>query len=397
MVGLRDKRGQARPHRPVAAVLALIGALLAFSGIAVAGQDELKGGSVVIQLQNSRGLKLKPKTISMPITGGAVDPVDGSGTVQVVGGFKAKRGKSKTQVKITTLNLGANGGQGSITAKVNKEFVANFGTLSGGAVTRTGWGATISNVGATIAGPGAKALNRAFAPKKKKRKGAKQSARRKGKVKGGQTLGKVVSIVTDPRSVEVVPGTGTLTLKTALMGAFASKLPQHCISPLTGVSAIPPASTQLLNPANFDFPVSRGSAAPDFSAGEVITAGGQTLTKDNGLLTPGSCSGSQPPVGTKLVSTEIGVDFAHNLLNSTATLPTGASLRAPLANIDFSTGSRSFDSSTNELTVSGATVRLSFPAALTLNLFFPSVSGASDDFAEGDLIGTIDLTGVRLR
>jgi hypothetical protein len=72
-------------------------------------------------------------------------------------------------------------------------------------------------------------------------------------------------------------------------------------------------------------------------------------------------------------------------------------LRAPLANVDFSTGGRSFDSSTNELTVSGATVRLSFPAALTLNLFFPSVSGASDDFAEGDLIGTIDLTGVKLR
>jgi hypothetical protein len=396
MVGLRDKRGQARPHRLVAAVLALIGALLAFSGTAMAGQDELKGGSVVIQLQNSRGLKLKPKTISMPITGGAVDPVGGSGTVQVVGGFKAKRGKSKTQVKITTLTLGANGAQGSITAKVNKEFVANFGTLSGGAVARTGWGATISNIGATIAGPGAKALNRAFAPKKK-HKPAKQSARRKGKVKGGQTLGTVVSIVTDPRSVEVVPGTGTLTLKTALMGAFASKLPQHCISPLTGVSAIPPASTQLLNPANFDFPVPGGSAAPDFSAGEVITAGGQTLTKDNGLLTPGSCSGSQPPVGTKLVSTDIGVDFAHNLLNSTAMLPTGASLRAPLANIDFSTGSRSFNSSTNGLTVSGATVRLSFPAALTLNLFFPSVSGPSDDFAEGDLIGTIDLTGVQLR
>jgi hypothetical protein len=396
MVGLRHKRGQAHRCGLVAAVLVLAGALFVPSGTAMAGQDELKGGSVVIQLQNSLGLKLKPKTISMPITGGAVDPVDGSGTVHVVGGFKAKRGKSKTQVKITTLTLGANGGQGSISAKVDKELVANFGTLSGGAVARTGWGATISNVGATIAGRGAKALNRAFAPKKKRR-GAKQSARRKGKVKGGQPLGRVVSIVTDPRSVQVVPGTGTLTLKTALMGAFASKLPQHCISPLTGVSAIPPASTQLLNPANFDFPVSGGSAAPDFSAGEVLTAGGQTLTKDNGLLTPGSCSGSQPPVGTKLVSTEIGVDFAHNLLNSTATLPTGASLRAPLANIDFSTGSRSFDSSTNELTVSGATVRLSFPAALTLNLFFPSVSGASDDFAEGDLIGTIDLTGVKLR
>jgi hypothetical protein len=276
---------------------------------------------------------------------------------------------------------------------VGKRDVAGFGTLRGGSVARNGWGARISNIRATIAGKGARALNRAFSPRKGK--GANKSAG--GGVKAGQPLGTVISVTTDPLAVEVVPGTGTLTLKTALMGAFAGKLPEHCISPLTGVSAIPPASTQLLNPANFDFPVSGGSAAPDFSAGEVLTAGGQTLTKDNGPLTPGACSSSQPPAGTKLVSTDIGVDFAHNLLNSTAALPTGASLRAPLATIDFSTGSRSFDSSSNQLTVTGATVRLSFPAALTLNQFFPSVSGASDDFAEGDEIGTIDLTGVKLR
>jgi hypothetical protein len=32
-----------------------------------------------------------------------------------------------------------------------------------------------------------------------------------------------------------------------------------------------------------------------------------------------------------------------------------------------------------------------------LNQFFPSVSGSIDDFAEGNEIGTIDLTGVKLR
>jgi hypothetical protein len=153
----------------------------------------------------------------------------------------------------------------------------------------------------------------------------------------------------------------------------------------------------LLNPANFDFPVSGGSAAPEFSAGELLTAGGQTLTKDNGPLTPGACSSSQPPVGTKLVSTNIGVDFAHNSLNSTAALPTGASLRAPLANIDFSTGTRSVDPNTKTLTVMNATVSLSFPAALTLNQFFPSVSGSSNDFAAGDEIGHIDISGAKLR
>jgi hypothetical protein len=397
MARLREKRGPARPYGLVAAVVALGVALFILSSTAMAGQDELKGGSVVIQLKNSRGLKLKPKSITLPITGGAVDPADGSGTVQVVGGFKAKRGKSKTQVKITTLTLGANGGQGSITAKVNKDFVANFGTLSGGSVARTGWGATISNVGATIAGRGAKALNQALSPRKK-RKGAKKSAARK--IKGGQALGTIVSILTDPRSVEVVPGTGTLTLHTNLSGTFASKLPQHCIEPLSGgVAPIAPATQSL---ADFDFPVTGGAAAPDFSAGEVITGGGQAITKNStlpGLLTPAACPSAAPPDGTQLISTDLSVAFDLNTMRAIATLPGGTTLpRAPLASIDFSTGTRSVDPATKTLEVTGATVRLADLAAPLLNQNFPNESGdASNDFAGGDEIGTIDLTGVKLR
>jgi hypothetical protein len=388
MTGFNENRGRVRRRGAIAAATVLACAL-GLSGIATAGPDQLKGGSVVIQLQNARGLKLKPKSLNLPITSGSVDPISGAGTVQINGAFRAKRGKGKAKVRLTRLNLGANGGPGSISAKVGKRNVGSFATLSGGTVARSGFGATISNITAKIAGKGAQALNRAFSPRKGK--GAKKSAG--GGVKAGQPLGTVVSLTTDPLAIEVVPGTGILTLETALAGAFASKLPQHCISPLTGVTAIPPAHTQMLTPANFEFPVSGGSAAPDFSAGEVLTAGGQTLTKDNGLLTSGSCTPSNPPVGTQLVSTNIGVDFAHNLLNSTAALPTGASLRAPLANIDFSAATRSFDPSTNELTVTGATLGLSDPAALTLNTFFPTATGdPADDFAPGDLIGTIKVT-----
>jgi hypothetical protein len=382
-----DKRRGPGPRALLVTCLALTG-VLGLTGTALAGQDELKGGSVVIQLQNSRGLKLKPKNLTMPITGGAVDPADGSGTVQVKWGFKAKRGRSKAQVKITTLNLGANGGQGSMTVKVNKDFVANFATLSGGTVARSGWGATISNVRATIAGRGAKALTKALSPKK--RKGARKSAG--GKVKAGQALGTIRSITTDPRSVAVVPGSGTMILETDLGGSFAAKLPQHCIS-LLGVTAIPPAEMLLLPPGAFEFPVAGGSAAPDFSAGQLLTAGGQTLTKDNGLGTPSGCTDG-PPVGTKLVSTDLGVGFDQNSLTAIATLPSGTVLpRAPLATLDFSTGSRSVDPSAKTLTVTNATARLDALAAPLLNQSFPTESGnSSDDFAAGDVIGTIDLT-----
>lgn len=390
-----DKRPCARRRGALAACLALAG-LLALAGTAMAGQDELKGGSVVLQLQNSRGLKLKPKNITLPISGGALDPIDGSGTVQVSGGFKAKRGKGKAAVKITTLTLGANGGQGSITAKVNKDFVSNFGKLSGGTVARSGFGATISNIRATIAGRGAKALTRALSPRKKG-KGAKKSAG--GKVKAGQPLGTILSLTAEPRSVEVLPG-GTLTLHTDLGGAFAGKLPDHCIESVSGgVAPIAPATQSL---ADFDFPVTGGSAAPDFTAGEVMTGGGQTLTKNStlpGVVTPASCPSAAPPNGSALASTDLGVSFDASTLRSLPTLPDGTTLpRAPLANIDFSTGTRSLDPSTNTITIAGATVTLADLAASTLNQVFPNQSGtASNDFAAGDVIGTIDLTGVKLR
>ena len=387
MPSQRDKH-TAATRGLIAITLALL-ALLAASTSAFAGQDQLKGGSVVIQLQGSRGLKLKPGSLSLPIAGGAVDPVDGFGTVQVTGGFQARRGKGKVKVKITSLNLGANGGQGTISAKIGKRKVAAFGNLVGGTVTRDVWGAKIDNIEATIAGKGAQALNRAFSP----RKGAAKSSG--GGVKAGQSLGTVVSITTDPLSVEVVPGTGTMTLHTNLLGSFATKLPQHCVLALTGVTPIAPATQSL---ADFTFPITGGSAAPDFSAGELLTGGGQRITKTGGLGTPSACASADPPVGSHLDSTNPGLDFAQNFLLSTAALPNGTVLRAPLATVDFSTGTRSVDPNTKSLTVTGATVSLQQLAALTLNTVFPTESGnASDDFAAGDVIGTLDITGAKLR
>jgi hypothetical protein len=368
----------------------------------MAGQDELKGGSVAIQLQSSRGLKLKPRDLILPIMGGAVDPIAGSGTVQVTGGLKAKRGKGKAKVKITTLSLGANGGPGSITAKVAGDFVASFAKLSGGSVARSGFGAALSNIRATISGRGAKALTAALSPKK--RNGAKQSG---GRVKGGQPLGTILSVTTEPRSVEVVPGSGELVLHTQALppGPFVSKLSQHCINPLPGgsppgVVPIPPATTTDLAGTTYRFPVAGGSAAPDFSAGQVLTAGGQKITKNSTpLLTPEACATASPSTGSQLLSTELGVDFGHNTLQATATLPDGTSPpRAPLASVDFSTGTRSFDPATKTMNVMGATATLIDIAAPTLNLAFPNESGdPANDFAGGDLIGTIDLTGVKLR
>jgi hypothetical protein len=402
MSSLRDKHTYAPQCGLMAAALATF-ALLALASSAFAGQDELKGGSVVMQLKSSHGLKLKPRSLTLTITGGAIDPIDGSGTAQVSGGFKARRskGKGKTKVKITSLTLGANGGQGSIVAKVGKDFVNNFGTLRGGTVTRDGWGAKIENVAVSIAGKGAKALNSAFSPRK--RKGASKSAR--SRVKAGQSLGRILTMTTVPLSVEVVPGTGEMALHTDAMGPFVSKLPSHCIDPLPtgsppGVVPVAPATNSGLLGTDYHFPVAGGSIAPDFGAGELFTAGGQTITKNStALVTPSACTTSAPPTGSQLTSTDLSVTFNQSLLRAIATIPSGTTLpRAPLADIDFSTGTRSVDPSTKTVSIIGATVKLASLAAPLLNQTFPRASAsASDDFATGDLIGTIDVTGVKLR
>jgi hypothetical protein len=104
-------------------------------------------------------------------------------------------------------------------------------------------------------------------------------------------------------------------------------------------------------------------------------------------------------VGAQLRSTDLSVAFDVNSLRSIPTLPSGTTLpRAPLATVDFSTGTRSVDFATKTLNVTGATVSLADLAAGTLNEVFPNGSSdPSNDFATGDLIGTIDLTGVKLR
>src|SRR5215217_1008905 len=140
---------------------------LALASPAVAAQDELSGGTVTLGTTSSKTLKLKPSSLNMSITSGAVDPVNGDGTVKVAGTLRVKSGKSKSKVAITGLSFGAGGAPGAIGAKVGKKRVKGFGEVSGGTVARDGLGAKISGVAASLGTGGAKALNKALKPDKK--------------------------------------------------------------------------------------------------------------------------------------------------------------------------------------------------------------------------------------
>src|SRR5262245_28473001 len=193
--------------------LALAAGLFGASA-ALAGTDPLSSSSsVVLQLQSSHGLKLKPRSLTLPVaTGSGLDPTTGAGSILTNGGFKAMQGGRKTKVKITQVTLGANGGPGSMDAKVGKRKVKGFGKLSGGTLTRNGWGANLDGVTAKLGKKGANALKQALVPGKS----AKKASAAAGGIKAGQPLG-TASVSAVPTTVEVLPG-GSLEIQVPISG-----------------------------------------------------------------------------------------------------------------------------------------------------------------------------------
>ena len=374
----------ARTHRTVVgasrtvvgvslAAFALLAGLVAASP-ALAGPDPLSStSSVVLQLRSSKGLKLKPKTLTVPVNAGSdLDPTTGAGTIDTNKKFTARRGGRKTKVKITVLAFGANGGPGKIDAKIGKRKVKGFGKLSGGTLTRDGFGAKLDGVVAKLGKNGAKALREALS----------------GAIKAGQPLG-TASVTSVPKTVEVLPG-GTLVFQADT--GFGLKLIAHCVSALSpgGVEPIPPATEPSLG--EFVFPVTGGSIAPDFSSGRVISAGGQYLRKNNGTLTPSGCS-SGVAVGTTITQTEFEAQFDVRAFASNTVVPSGSLGISALGPFDLAPATTSADPNTRQVTVSGAPVTLDVLAAIVNNNVFPNESGdPNQDFKEGDLLGQMSLS-----
>jgi hypothetical protein len=368
----------------VFALAAALAAMLAVSDPALAGPDPLSSNSsLTLELRSSGGLKLKPATLALPVNTGQLDPTTGAGSIQTSRSFKARRGGRKTKVKITLLVLGANGEPGKMDAKVGKRKVKGFAKLSGGTLTRDGWGAKLDGVAAELGKKGAKALRQALSPD-----GAKKASAAAGGIKAGKPLG-TVSVTSVPQTVEVLPG-GTLVFE-AEVDTFGFKLFAHCIDGTSGgIAVIPPAVQSGSVGQIFTFPVTGGSIAPDFSGGVVISAGGQGLIKNLGTL-PAGCTGP-PPLGTRLDQTGFQAQFDPKALAANATLPTGPLGLAALGDLDLAAATTSADVNTKQLSVTEAPVMMAPLAAATLNDVFPNGSPSpSAEFAAGDLLGHVSL------
>ena len=378
--------------------LALLAGLLASSAALAAPDPLAPSSSVVLQLKNFSGIKVKPKTLNLAITRGDLDPTTGAGTIETTGKFTARRSGRKTKVKITNLVFGANGGAGRIDAKVGKRQTKGFGKLSGGTLTRDGFGAKLNGVTAKLGSKGAKALSRALSPGS-----GKKASAAAGGIKAGKRLGSV-AVNAVPRTVEVLPG-GVLEFEADPL--FAIKLANHCVN---GTILDPPgvepiSSGDRARAAVLFLPGHRGQHRPGLQRRKGDQRRRPAPRKERPRPAHWLLAGlHRGPAGRNLghqlrvrgaVRSQVlrlGHPAAHGLDRGGV----AGRLRPGVAEPGGLTpppATTSVDPNTKQIVITNAQVTMDQLAAVVFNNVFPNASGnPAQDFMPGDSLGFMSLT-----
>jgi hypothetical protein len=220
-----------------------------------------KGVAKVLKQNKVRVAPVRPARVNggavrFPVTGGTLDPATAAGTVRHSGGLRFQVRKRKLVVRDFVVRTG----KGNVlTAQVGKARVPLLSLDLGRArVNRPGLGITVRNVGVSLTGAAAAALNRTFDVRLFKR---------------GLRLGSVV-VTTRPSAVSLAAAGATeLKVDPGTLGALGALE----VAP----AAIGPAS---LTGDTFSFPITGGVANASTFAGEIGHSGGITLTKDETVV-----------------------------------------------------------------------------------------------------------------
>jgi hypothetical protein len=272
---------------PVVAMVAALFALLAFAPLASAASDPVSSGTTTLTLNKGfsktlkkhgiKVLKVSPGTVkgskvTLPISGGSLDPTTGLGTVDQSGGIKFKAGKKTAVLKSLVLDTTAK----SLSGKLGNKNL-KIASVAAFTATREGFGVAVGVSKLKLTGKAAKELNKklGFSNSGKKAKGKRAAASKAAALpfKANQVLGSSSSS-TQPATVGVLPG-GNAALQTELptVKKFGEVLVTFVpIAPATESAAIPPL---------FEFPIGGGTIGPSATAGTVQTIGGVKLVQWN--------------------------------------------------------------------------------------------------------------------
>jgi hypothetical protein len=386
----------------VVAVVAALAALLAFAPFASATSDPLASGTTRITLNKGLFKKLKksgvkvqkinPATVkkrkvTLPVSGGSLDPLTGAGSIEHNGGIKFKRGKKTAKVTVLVLETSTNSLKAKVAGKKMK-----LASVKGVTVTRNGFGANVSVSSLKLTGKAAKQLN--------KKLGFTGKAKKKAPFKGGKSLGASAS-ETQPKTVAVLAGGNTnLTLSPAALqklarvgpppgeteGPFAVKL--SIVPPATLVSAGPPPT--------LGFPISGGTIAPDATSGIVQHTGGIQLKQNLEAVGKGETTLTMSNIwidlGAKTATVEVSIE---NPKTPEANL--GNLGRSSIADIQLTGATITSNPLTRTISVVNGTATLQAVTAETLNSVFitpieKATAEPQEKFAAGDPLGSFSFT-----
>lgn len=393
----RMARGRKLPSALLAAALF---ALLAFAPFASAATDPVASGSATITLKQGffktlkkhgvkiskiGAAKLKGKRATFPVTGGAMDPLTGAGTLNLGGGLKFKAGKRKAPVKALVVDTTKKG----LFAKVaNKKL--KLANIAGYTYTRAGFGLSMTIKKLKLTGSAAKRLNNKLGFKK----GPKP-------FKGNRLMASAVA-EEQPSTVALLPVGST---KLALAKAALEKLEN--VGPEIGgehpfevkLSLLPPASVVGISGEGTPiaaFPISGGNIGPTAQAGVVQHSGGIKLEQDLEALGPNEkgqtvleMANIWLDLGTKTASVEVTIT---NPKTPEANLgPLG---RVSIADIQLTGATIVTDPVNRTVSVTNGTATLQAVTASTLNAVFvePIEGKGKGTFAAGDPLGTFSFT-----
>jgi Htaa len=390
------ERGRGTMTSVVAMVAALV-ALLAFAPFASAATDPLASGTTTITINKGLFKKLKKagvkvlkvspasvkgKKVSLPVSGGSLDPLTGLGTVEHSGGFKFKRGKKKAVVNTIVLETTTS----SLKAKVAGKSM-KLATVKGTTVARNGFGANVSITALKLTGKAAKQLN--------KKLGFTGKNKKKAPFKNGRNLGASVS-ETQPKTVTVLAG------GKARLATNEATVKKFSLAPPNGnavkIEPISPTEAEL-GPSPFApilaFPIAGGTIAPNASGGVVQTSGGVRLVQT-----------VAPEKTTTMTLGNIWVDLTAKTATVEVTVEStispqlnlGNLNRISIADINLTGATIKSDPTARTVTVENAAATLQEVTAGTLNSVFGAPFDASEPpiphpkFAAGDPLGTFSFT-----
>ncbi len=412
-------RGRGLMLSAVAMVAALV-ALLAFAPFASATSDPVASGSTTVslnkgfvkKLKNSgvKVLKVSPGTlkgnnVTLPVSGGSMDPTNGLGSLELSGGIKFKAGKKSATVNTLVLDTA----QSSLTGKVAGKSM-KFAGVSGLTFARNGFGVNVNVAKLKLTGKAAKQLNKklGFTGKKKskgKAKGHKRAAASKAvqpPFKGNQVLGGTFS-ETQPKTVAVIAtGNAGLVLSPAALAKLNGVGPHPPNEPgpfAVKLAPVAPTKVVSLSPVTVLFPISGGTIGPSATTGVLQTAGGLQLTQNL------EAAGPNGKGETTLVMGNIWVDLGAKTASVEVTITNpktpeanlGNLGRASIADINLTGATIVSDPATRTISVQGASATLQAVTAETLNsVFITPIEKATMEpqtkFAGGDPLGVFSFT-----